>query len=61
MWDKNKTDMNFVVGFMSKTCDDMNQMAGLYGRMKDHIQEVCELLMNESGLDLLELYLSLYE
>lgn len=61
VWDKNKTDMNFVVGFMSKTCDDMNQMAGLYGRMKDHIQEVCELLMNESGLDLLELYLSLYE
>ncbi len=61
VWDKNRTDMNFVVGFMSKTCDDMNQMAGLYGRMKNHIQEICELLMNESGLDLLELYLSLYE
>ena len=61
VWDKNKTDMNFVVGFMSKTCDDMNQMAGLYGRMKNHIQEICELLMNESSLDLLELYLSLYE
>lgn len=61
VWDKNNTDINFVIGFMTKTCEDMNRMMSLYGRMKNQIQEICELLMNENGLDLLELYLSLYE
>lgn len=60
VWDHNNTDMNFLSGFMSKTCEDMEHIVGLCAGMQERIQDIREMIMNENSLDLLELYVSLY-
>ncbi len=60
VWDHNTTDMNFIVGFMLKTCEDIERMVSLSAGLLGGVQDLREMIINENALDLLELYFSLY-
>lgn len=60
IWDHNNTDMNFLSGFMNKTCEDMERIVARCTGMQGELQEILEMIVNENSLDLLELYVSLF-
>lgn len=59
-WDSDKTDNDYVSGFLFKTSQDIHNLVHLCSQMQEYKTDVCKILMNENGLDLLELLLSLY-
>ena len=60
VWDQNKTDHDFICGFLLRASDDIHNIVALCNEMEDYKKEICQFLMNENGLDLLELFTSLY-
>lgn len=60
VWDQNKTDMDFICGFLLKASDDILQAVSLCNEMEDYKKNICRYLMNENDLDLLELFTGLY-
>lgn len=60
VWDSNKTDHAFITGFLMNAGRDIHSMAALCKEMQEYIADVCSFLMNDSGLDLFELYVNLY-
>lgn len=60
LWDINKTDNDYICGFLIRTSQDIHNLVLLCTQMQEYKQEVCNILMNENELDLLELLMSLY-
>lgn len=60
IWDHNKTDMDFVCGFLSRAAKDMRDVAGLCKEMQDYKQQICRALLCEDGPDMLGMYTSAY-
>lgn len=60
VWDYNKTDIPFICGFLMKAGEDIRRVIALCNEMQDYREGICAYLMNESGLDLFDLYSSLY-
>lgn len=60
VWDSNKTDSDFVCGFLERASQDIHNLVLLCGQMQEYKKDICKILMNENGLDLLELLMSLY-
>lgn len=61
VWDYNKTDNDFVCGFIMKTGEDILKIIALCNEMQDYREEVCGYLMNENELDLFDMYSRLFE
>ncbi len=59
-WDSDKTSNEFVCGFLFRASQDIHNLILLCSRIQEYKADVCKILMNENGLDLLELLLSLY-
>lgn len=59
-WDSDKTNNDFVCGFLFRASRDIRHLVSLCSRIQEYKADVCKILMNENGLDLLELLLSLY-
>ena len=59
-WDSDKTSNEFVCGFLFRASQDIHNLVLLCSRIQEYKVDVCKILMNENGLDLLELLLSLY-
>lgn len=60
VWDHNKTDCDFVCGFLMKSCQDIQHILFLCQEMQEYQNDICGYLLNESGMDMLELMLDLY-
>lgn len=60
IWDHNKTDIDFVSGFLLKASEDIHDIVVLCNEMQDYKNDICRLLMNGNGLDLFDLYTGLY-
>lgn len=60
IWDSNKTDNDFVCGFLTRASQDTHNLVLLCSQMQEYKKDICKLLMNENGLDLLELLMALY-
>lgn len=60
VWDSNKTDSDFVCGFLTRTSQDIHNLVLLCSQMQEYKKDICKILMNENGLDLLELLMALY-
>ena len=60
IWDINKTDNDYICGFLTKTSQDIHNLVLLSIQMHEYKQDVCKVLMNENELDLLELLTALY-
>lgn len=60
IWDSNKTDHEFVCGFLIRASKDIHRMILLCSEMREYKQDICKILLNESGLDLSELLTVLY-
>ncbi|MCM1125834.1 MAG: hypothetical protein NC429_05125 [Lachnospiraceae bacterium] len=61
IWDYNKTDYDFVYGFMLKSSSDIRTILTLSQKLHRYQTDACKYLMNEDGLDLVELMFHLYE
>lgn len=59
-WDSDKTNNDFVCGFLFRASQDIHHLVLLCRQIQEYKEDVCKILMNEKGLDLLELLLSLY-
>lgn len=59
-WEQSKTDTDFICGLLLRGSSDLRNMVELCNQIEDYKMNVCHFLMNESSLDILELYLSLY-
>lgn len=60
VWDSNKTDSDFVYGFLTRASLDVHNLVMLCSQMQEYKKDICKILMNENGLDLLELLMALY-
>lgn len=60
VWDSNKTDNDFIYGFLSRASQDVKSLVLLCSQMKEYKKDVCSILMHETGLDLMELLMALY-
>lgn len=60
IWDHNKTDMDFVCGFLSRAAKDMRDIAELCKEMWAYKREICRSLMRENGPDMFGMYASAY-
>lgn len=60
VWDHNKTDIDFVSGFLLRASDDIHDIVVSCNEMQDYKNDICRLLMNGNGLDLFDLYSGLY-
>ncbi len=61
IWDYNKTDYDFVYGFMLKSASDIRTIMTLSQKLHRYQTDACKYLMNEEGLDLVDLMFNLYE
>lgn len=61
IWDYNKTDYDFVYGFMLKSASDIRTILTLSQKLHRYQTAACKYLMNEDGLDLVDLMFHLYE
>ena len=61
VWDYNKTDYDFVYGFMLKSSSDIRTILTLSQKLQRYQADACKYLMNEDGLDLVDLMFNLYE
>lgn len=61
IWDYNKTDYDFMYGFMLKSSADIRTILALSQKLYRYQRDVCKYLMNEEGLDLVDLMFHLYE
>jgi hypothetical protein len=60
IWDHNKTDMDFVCGFLSRASKDIRDVAKLCKEMYDYKREICRTLLNEDGPDVFGKYTAAY-
>lgn len=60
VWDSNKTDNEFVCGFLTRASQDVHNMILLCNQIQEYKHDICRILLNENGLDLSELLVSLY-
>ena len=60
IWDHNKTDVDFVCGFLNRASEDIRDVVSLCKDMKDYKSEICRALMCEDGPDVFGRYLSAY-
>jgi len=60
IWDHNKTDTDFVCGFLSRAAKDMRDIAGLCKEMQDYKQQICRMLLCEDGPDVFGMYTAAY-
>lgn len=61
IWDYNKTDYDFIYGFMLKSASDIRTILTLSQKLHRYQTAACKYLMNEEGLDLVDLMFHLYE
>ena len=61
VWDYNKTDYDFIYGFMLKSASDIRTILTLSQKLQRYRTDACKYLMNEDGLDLVDLMFNLYE
>lgn len=61
VWDYNKTDYDFIYGFMLKSASDIRTILTLSQKLQQYKSDTCKYLMNEDGLDLVDLMFNLYE
>ncbi len=61
VWDYNKTDYDFIYGFMLKSASDIRTILTLSQKLQRYKADTCKYLMNEDGLDLVDLMFNLYE
>lgn len=61
IWDYNKTDYDFIYGFMLKSASDIRTILTLSQKLHRYQTAACKYLMNEDGLDLVDLMFHLYE
>lgn len=52
IWDINKTDNDYICGFLTRTSQDIHKLVQLCIQMQEYKQDVCKPLMNENELDL---------
>lgn len=60
IWDHNKTDMDFVCGFLCRAAKDMRDVADLCNEMQDYKRQICRTLLCEDGPDMFGKYNSAY-
>lgn len=60
IWDHNKTDMDFVCGFLVRAAGDIRDIAELCREMQDYKRQICRVLISEDGSDLLGVYTAAY-
>lgn len=60
IWDHNKTDMDFVCGFLCRAAKDMRDVTDLCKEMLDYKREICRALLCEDGPDMFGKYTSAY-
>ena len=60
IWDHNKTDMDFVCGFLCRAAKDMRDVADLCNEMLDYKKQICRTLLCEDGPDMFGKYTSAY-
>ncbi|MCR4789364.1 MAG: hypothetical protein K5888_12345, partial [Lachnospiraceae bacterium] len=53
-------DPDFLIGLITKSGRDLREMVSLSGEIESNKSDIHNLLMNESAMDLFELYQSLY-
>lgn len=61
IWDYNKTDYDFIYGFLLKSASDIRTILTLSQKLHRYQTAACKYLMNEEGLDLVDLMFHLYE
>lgn len=61
VWDYNKTDYDFIYGFMLKSASDIRTILTFSQKLHRYQTDTCKYLMNEEGLDLVDLMFHLYE
>lgn len=59
-WDYNTTDQDFICGFFLRASRDIHSIIYTCKEMLHYRKDICGYLMNENGLDLLELMMGLY-
>lgn len=55
-----KADSDFVCGLLERASRDIHDLVLLCSQMLEYKKDICKILMNGSGLDLLELMMALY-
>ncbi len=60
VWDSNKTDNDFVCGFLARASQDIHHLILLCSQMQEYKKDICKILMNENELDFLEVLMALY-
>lgn len=60
VWDYNKTDYDFIYGFIVKTAEDMQEMVSYCKEVHAYREELCRYLMTEDEADLFRLYTNMY-
>lgn len=60
IWDHNKTDMDFVCGFLVRAAKDIRDIAELCRAMQEYKRQICRAMVNEDGSDLLGVYTAAY-
>lgn len=61
IWDYNKTDFDFIYGFMLKSASDIRTILTFSQKQHRYQTDACKYLMNEEGTDLVDLMFRLYE
>lgn len=59
-WDNNATDNDFFSGFLLRASRDIHNIVRNCNEMQVYKEDMCKYLLDESGLDVLELLSSLY-
>ncbi len=59
-WDVRKVENDFVSGMLLRASTDIHTVAVLCGQMDEYKKNICQIIMNEEGTNLLELLISLY-
>ncbi len=60
VWDSNKTDIDFITGFLVRVSQDTSRGLRLCTRVREYSGRIRQILMNEKEQDLLTLLMSLY-
>lgn len=60
-WDIKKIEKDFVSGLLLRAGGDIHMAAVLCTRMEEYRKNICQIIMNEKGQNLMELFIVLYE
>jgi len=60
IWDYNKTDLDFIYGFLIKASDDMHKMISYCKEAQAYKEELCRYFFSDSGPGLFDFYTELY-